>query len=123
MTIESALNAWLSSQFTVPAYWLERPEDAENAIVYRVISQGNIDGNLRATGIARDVYSISIYHRSADAGLDIANTLRDKLTDFNGDLSGYKVQLITFSGGRDLPLTGEAGQRQYLFVRDFIINH
>ncbi len=91
MTLESGLNNYLSSLSALPVYWLERPEDAENAIVYRAISQGNIDGNLRSTGIARDVYSISIYHRNADAGLDIANTLRANLTDFSGDLSGYPV--------------------------------
>lgn len=123
MTLETALNAWLTEQIGLPAYWIERANEAENAVVYRALTHGKIAGNLRKTGINRDLYSISIYHQSPDIGLEKANSLANALDDFNGVLAGYAVQLVSFNGGRDLKLSGESGQPQYLFVRDFIINH
>lgn len=123
MTLEAALNAWLTEKTGLPAYWIERANEAENAVVYRALTHGKIAGNMRKTGINRDLYSISIYHQSPDTGLEKANSLANALDDFNGVLAGYAVQLVSFNGGRDLKLTGESGQSQYLFVRDFIINH
>ena len=123
MTLEAALNAWLTEQTGLPAYWLERASEAENAVVYRALTHGKIAGNLRRSGIDRDLYSISIYHQSPDLGLEKANSLANVLDDFSGLFAGYSVQLVSFNGGRDLKVTGESGQPQYLFVRDFIINH
>ncbi|KYO58406.1 hypothetical protein AU461_23095 [Vibrio parahaemolyticus] len=123
MNLESALNAWLTELTGLDAYWLERPEDADTAVVYRCITPGRIDGNLRKTGIKSDVYSITLYHHSADAGKQLADQIADTLDGFCGVLSAYPVQLVSLNGGFDQPLTGETGKRLYQFNRDFVINH
>ncbi len=128
-TLETGLNTWLTQLIgligltQLTAYWLRRPDNAENAVVYQCISYGTVSGNLRKTGILRDVYSISVYHNSMDDGKQLADRISKELTDFTGSLGGRAVQLATLNGGRDIPLTSESGQQQYQFVRDFIIHH
>ncbi|EGR2774161.1 hypothetical protein V6956_004593 [Vibrio parahaemolyticus] len=123
MTLEQALNAWLTTLTGLDCYWLERPEKADTALVYRCLSPGKVDGNLRRTGIKADSYSLTIYHPDPDEGKRLADKLVTEFDGFNGDMNGYNIQLASLTGGLDQPLTGEPGQRLYQFNRDFFINH
>lgn len=122
MTLESALNAWLTEQTNIESYWMKRPSDLDVAIVYRVIGYDEIQGNLIKTGISEDNISISVYHSDPDAGKAAAELIRKNLNGFFGDLSGYDVQYIEFSGGFDEPIE-DGSASSFGFHRDFIINH
>ncbi|EGQ7740922.1 MULTISPECIES: hypothetical protein [Vibrio] len=128
MTLESALNAWLSQLTGLDCYWLNRPESADNAVVYRCITPGFVDGNLRKTGIQEDVYSLTIYHQDPDQGKSLADQISKALEQFTGELNpgteqAYRIQLAELSGGFDQPLLGESGPSSYQFNRDFLIKH
>lgn len=122
MILEVALNAWLSDKTNLDCYWMQRPSDKDIAVVYRTIGYGEVEGNLRKTGISEDNISISVYHSDADIGKALAQLIRTELHYFSGDLSGYAVQKIEFSGGFDEPVNDGAAN-SYAFHRDFIINH
>lgn len=123
MTIETALNSWLSSLTGLDCYWLERPEKADVALVYRCLSPGKVEGNLRQTGIKDDRYSLTIYHNNPDEGKRLADKLVSEFDGFNGELADYPIQYVSLIGGFDQPLLGEPGKRLYQFNRDFLINH
>ncbi|MDF4554908.1 hypothetical protein [Vibrio parahaemolyticus] len=123
MNLEQALNVWLTTLTGLDCYWLERPEKADTALVYRCLSPGKVDGNLRQTGIKADRYSLTIYHHSPDEGKRLVDKLVSKFDGFNGDLVGYPIQQVSLSGGFDQPLIGDPGKRLYQFNRDFLINH
>lgn len=122
MTLEQALNAWLTQETGLDCYWLKRPKDADTAVVYRCISPGVVEGGLIQSGIDEDSYSIAIYHTDPEAGKTLADAIKQKLHYFSGDLSGYSVQFIEFSGGFDGPCSDAVGPG-YQFHRDFTINH
>ncbi|EKO3721379.1 hypothetical protein P0F40_000834 [Vibrio metschnikovii] len=124
MNLEQALNAWLSELTGLECYWLKRPDDADNAVVYRCISPGIVEANLARTGIREDSYSITIYHRDAEKGKALADAVFKHLDSFNGTINPlteneYHIQLITFSGGFDQWLSGD----EYQFNRDFVFYH
>jgi len=120
MTLEGGLNAWLTEKTGVDCYWLNRPANKDIAVVYRCISPGIVEGNLRATGISEDYFSISIYHTDPEVCKNLADLIKKELHHFSGDLGGYPVQFIEFSGGFDQPLNNE-GAISYQFNRDFNI--
>lgn len=122
MTLEQGLNAWLTIQTGIDCYWLNRPSEADIAIVYRCISPGFVEGGLVQSGICEDMFSISVYHTDPEQGKTIADNLKKKLHYFDGDLGGYPVQFIEFSGGFDNPIS-DGVANAYQFNRDFIINH
>lgn len=124
MTLESALNAWLSQLTGLDCYWLHRPPSAQNAVVYRCLTPGSVEGNLRQTGIKDDSYSLTIYHQDPDEAKRLADRIVAELHGFNGLLSGYPVQYARLSGGFEQPLLDESGEcTSYQFNRDFFINH
>lgn len=128
MTLEGALNHWLTHLTGIDAYWLERPDGADHAIVYRCISPGMLPTNLCKFIIHNDSYSISLYHDNPDIGKAMADLIVTELHDFAGALNpqtefSYPIQLITFSGGFDQRLATASGQPCYQFNRDFVINH
>ncbi|PSW53020.1 hypothetical protein [Photobacterium leiognathi] len=128
MTLDGALNHYLTTLTGLEAYWLERPNPADNAIVYRCLSPGMLPSNLAKLAIHDDSYSITVYHTDPDVGKQLADLISQSLHDFSGELnsetaSAYTIQLASFSGGFDQPLTGESGQRSYQFNRDFVFNH
>lgn len=123
MSLKPALNTWLMARTGLPCYWMSRPAGAEIAVVYRCITPGVIEGNLAPTGLARDVYSISLYHSNADEGDRLIVLVQKGLLDLQRNLAGYPVEDVTFSGGFENRLDGEIGQPQYLFNRDFTFTH
>lgn len=123
MTLEGALNYWLTTVTGLDAYWLERPASAVNAVVYRCITPGVIEGNLRGTGLWDDRYSISLYHNDPDVGKALADAVRKQLHHFSGDLAGYPIQFAEFTSGLDQALPGDTGTSSYQFNRDFTITH
>lgn len=129
MNLEQALNIWLSEFTGLDCYWLKRPEQADNAVVYRCISPGFVDvGGMRKTGIRQDAYSITIYHQDADEGKRIASEVTAALDHFNGTIAvdtqnTYHIQLSTFSGGFDQWIETDGSASLYQFNRDFVINH
>ncbi|WP_412497290.1 hypothetical protein [Vibrio fluvialis] len=127
-TINEAISPWLSSVTGLDCFWLKRPEDENQCVVYRCLTPGVIQGNLRPTGICEDVYSFTIYHANPDQGKTLADAITAALHHFTGELNSgapnaYPIQLATFTGGGESWLTSEVGSTVYQFTRDFIINH
>ncbi|KYN82210.1 hypothetical protein ATY36_13800 [Vibrio cidicii] len=128
MNLEQALNAWLSNLTGLDCYWLKRPEQADNAVVYRCITPGFVEGNLRKTGIQEDHYSLTVYHQNPDEGKDLADLIAQELDHFSGEINlgtgaAYSIQLATFTGGFDQWIENPEGADSYQFNRDFVINH
>ncbi len=123
MTLEQALNAWLTSLTGLDCYWLKRPINAENAIVYRCISPSMVEGNLSSSGVKQDSYTITVYHSDPDVGKQLADQITKELHHFCGSLDGYEVQLVTFSSGFDQSLESAGRSDAYQFNRDFLIHH
>lgn len=128
MSLKAQLNAWLTTATGLQTYWLERPSTAENAIVYRCITPGQVEGNLASPGIKRDVYSITLYHSNPDEGDRLINLIKTGLealarVDFALKLGEYPLQSVSFNGGFEQVLSGEVGQKQYQFNRDFTFYH
>jgi len=122
MILEGGLQNWLSEKTWLECYWMNRPESANTAVVYRCLSPGMVESGLIASGINEDSYSISIYHTNPEVGKALADGIKKSLHYFSGDLGGYPVQFIKFSGGFDRQLASD-GRAYYEFNRDFIINH
>ncbi|MCV6612443.1 MAG: hypothetical protein OIF55_16905 [Amphritea sp.] len=122
MNLEQGLNTWLTEQTGLAAYWLERPAGVNRCVVYRCISPGQVEGNLKDPGIRSDLYSITVYNDDPEKAKAASDTLRT-LHTFHGDLGGYPVHRITLAGGFDQPLRGESGISVYQFNRDFTIHH
>ncbi len=123
LEFNAALNAWLEAKTALPAYWMHRPASAENACVYRCVTPGRIDGNLCDPNIKSNVYSISIYHSSPDTGATLMIEVEQALLKTGRSLNGFVIESVEFVGGFEQPLSGETGQTQYQFNRDFRISY
>ena len=128
MTLEKALNMWLTELTGLDCFWLKRPEDRDLAVVYRCLSPGYIAGNLASGRIREDSYSITVYHHDPDLGKTMAEKIEEGLHEFSGQLNAdsdnaYLIQLATLSGGFDQWMGEANGRASYQFNRDFLINH
>lgn len=123
MSIEQALNNWLTENQPLEAWWLERPKGVNRCIVYNNISPSIVSGNLSSPGLCRDLISITVYHDDSEVGIGIAKDLMLKLNDYSGEFGGILAQLIEYQSGFDQILNAEAGNAVYQFNRDFLITY
>lgn len=123
MKLEMALHQYLSKFADMNAYWMERLPEDDQCIVYKCLSFGIVEGNLKETGIRQDTYSFTIYHVNPDKGREVADALVNELSGLSGEIRGYPIQFIDFNGGFDRALISDKGRRFYQFNRDFSITH